>query len=84
MTKARANPKDELLQELEGLPPVKVKEVLDFVCFIKARDFIDPTQAYFWSKKWQRMEKEAEKDIETGRVYGPFNSAKALIRDLEK
>jgi len=35
----------------------KLREVLDFVCFIKAKDVIDPAQAYFWTRKWQRMEK---------------------------
>jgi AbrB family looped-hinge helix DNA binding protein len=28
--------------------------------------------------------REAEEDIKAGRVYGPFNSAKELIRDLHK
>jgi hypothetical protein len=27
---------------------------------------------------------EAEEDIKAGRVYGPFESAKELIRDLQK
>ncbi|MGR3309314.1 MAG: hypothetical protein ACUZ77_00920 [Candidatus Brocadiales bacterium] len=42
------------------------KEVIDFVCFIKAkRVAIDPTQAYFWTKKWQDMGKESGRDKET-------------------
>jgi hypothetical protein len=52
--------KKELLKEIEGLPSEKIKEILDFVCFIKAREVIDPSQAYFWTKKWQAMEREAD------------------------
>ena len=29
---------------------------------------IDPEQAWFWSKRWQRMEQEAQVDIDEGRV----------------
>ena len=39
--------KEELLREIERLPSKKIKEVLDFVCFIKAKENIDPTQTYF-------------------------------------
>jgi transposase-like protein len=42
----------------------KLKEVLNFVHFIKAKEAIDPTQAYFWTKKWQEGEREADKDKE--------------------
>ena len=30
---------------------------------------IPPDQAWFWSERWQRMEKEAQADIEAGRIY---------------
>jgi hypothetical protein len=29
----------------------------------------DPEQAWFWSDRWQAMEKEAQQDIELGRVH---------------
>ena len=29
--------KEDLLNEIEGLPSEEIKEVLDFICFIKAR-----------------------------------------------
>jgi len=50
--------RDELLREIEGLSAEKVKEILDFAYFIKAKDAIDPSQAYFWTTKWQSMERE--------------------------
>jgi hypothetical protein len=60
--------KKDLLSEIEGLPLDKLKEILDFVCFIKAKEVIDPAQAYFWTRKWQDMEREADKDKEAGNI----------------
>ena len=54
--------KKELLREIEDLSFGKVKEILDYVHFIKAKDVIDPSQSYFWTKNWQAMEKEADRD----------------------
>ncbi|MCK6468163.1 MAG: DUF2281 domain-containing protein [Candidatus Brocadia sinica] len=48
--------KKEILNEIDELSYEKIKEVLDFVCFIKAKDAIDPSQTYFWTKQWQYME----------------------------
>lgn len=79
--------KKELIDEIKGLPEEKTKEVREFVCFLKYRDVlskIDSTQAYFWTPKWQEMEKEAEEDIKAGRVYGPFDSVDEMMKDLEK
>ena len=38
-------------------------------------------QAYFWTKDWQDGEKEADKDIERGRL-NKFKSAKDTIQYL--
>jgi hypothetical protein len=73
--------KEELLREIEGLPSEKIKEILDFVCFIKAKEAIDPTQAYFWTRKWQEMEREADKDKEKGDIIGN-GSAENLLESL--
>lgn len=62
--------KKELLKEIKGLPYDKVKEVLNFICFIKAKEVIDPAQAYFWTKKWQKMERGADRDKKRGNVIG--------------
>lgn len=64
----KINTRRELLNEIRTLPSSLTKDVLDFVCFIKVRQVIDPKQAYFWTKKWQQMEKEASEDIKLGRV----------------
>ena len=73
--------KEELLREKEGLPSEKIKEILDFVCFIKAKEAIDPTKAYFRTRKWQEMEREADKDKEKGDIIGN-GSAENLLESL--
>ncbi|MBU1091926.1 AbrB/MazE/SpoVT family DNA-binding domain-containing protein [Patescibacteria group bacterium] len=44
---------------------------------------IDPAQKWFWTKEWQKGEREVDKDITEGRLAGPFSSAKDLIKELE-
>jgi hypothetical protein len=75
--------KEELMRQIEGLPPEKIKEVLDFACFISAKDAIDPSQAYFWTKKWQAMEAEADQDKEKGSVLGD-GTVDGLLRELKE
>jgi len=75
--------KKDLLREIEGLPSEKIKEILDFVCFIKAKDAIDPAQAYFWTSKWQDMERGADKDKEAGNVIGN-GTVEGLLKDLKR
>ncbi len=62
--------KNELLKEIDGLSSEKLRQILDFVSFIKARDIIDPSQFYFWTKKWQKMEVDADNDKIAGNVIG--------------
>ena len=75
--------KEELLSEIEGLPAAKVKEVLDFVCFIKAKEAIDPTQTYFWTKKWQEMERATDEDKKAGNVIGD-GTVEGLLKELKR
>lgn len=39
---------------------------------------IDPEQAWFWNDRWQRMEQEAQADLEAGRIVEYANIAEAL------
>lgn len=43
---------------------------------------IDRSQSWFWAKKWQQMEKEADEDIKQGKVQKAKN-LKELIRKLD-
>jgi antitoxin MazE len=43
---------------------------------------VPPEQAWFWTERWQRMEREAQADIEAGRVYH-YADVDEVIADLE-
>jgi hypothetical protein len=43
----------------------------------------DKSQAYFWTRKWQEAEREADEDIKAGRVKA-FDSVDELIKDLDQ
>jgi AbrB family looped-hinge helix DNA binding protein len=45
------------------------------------KKLVDKSQAYFWTKKWQDTEKQAEEDIESGRVKS-FGSVDELVDNL--
>ncbi|MBW2060627.1 MAG: AbrB/MazE/SpoVT family DNA-binding domain-containing protein [Deltaproteobacteria bacterium] len=45
---------------------------------------VHPDQEYFYTKKWQIMEREADKDISQGDVVGPFKDVKASLKALKK
>ncbi len=44
---------------------------------------IDKAQAWFWTKKWQEAEKEADEDMRAGRVK-TFDNADNLMKALEE
>jgi hypothetical protein len=75
--------KEELFRQIQGLPDEKIKEILDFTYFIKAKDAIDPSQAYFWTRKWQVMEKEVDRDKGRGDIMGD-GSISDLLKKLNK
>lgn len=86
---SQATLKDEIVEEIKNLSASKAKEVLDFICFVKHKETlsrIDPTQAYFYTQRWQKMELDAEKDLEAGRIsesYAAYD-ADRLFADLKK
>jgi antitoxin MazE len=44
---------------------------------------VDAAQAWFWSDRWQAMEREANADISAGRVTR-FNSADSFLAELDQ
>ena len=44
---------------------------------------INRSQAYFWTRRWQEGEREADDDLIEGR-FEDFSSMEDLIADLEK
>ncbi len=45
---------------------------------IESEQTIDPDQAWFWSERWQEMERDAQADIEAGRVTRHANVDEAI------
>ena len=50
---------------------------------LKAKRLIDKEQIWFWTKRWQEGEQEAEKDVRTDRVHR-FTDAQSAIDFLHK
>lgn len=46
------------------------------------KKLIDKSQAYFWTKEWQEAERQAQADIEAGRIE-EFASVDELFADLD-
>jgi hypothetical protein len=71
------------MEEVKSLPTRDLKEILDFVYFIKAKSVTEPSQAYFWTRMWQKMELDVEKDKVCGRVIGG-GKVKDLLGELKR
>jgi antitoxin MazE len=50
---------------------------------LKVKKLIDKDQAWFWTERWQKGEREAEEDIKAGRVY-EFPDADSAIAALDR
>ena len=59
---------------------VKVK---DGEIVLRVKKLVDKEQAWFWSKRWQEGEREAEEDIRSGRIH-KFNNAKEAVAFLHR
>jgi antitoxin MazE len=67
-----------------GLNSESVLEVVrrdDGVIELRPRD-IDPSQAWFWTERWQQMEREADADYAAGR-YKTFDDVESFLADLD-
>ena len=58
-------------------------EVEDEKAVLMPKKLIDKSQAYFWTKRWQEGEREADEDIKAGRVK-TFDTVDELIKELDK
>ncbi|NHM28049.1 AbrB/MazE/SpoVT family DNA-binding domain-containing protein [Desulfofundulus sp. TPOSR] len=58
-------------------------ELEDGKIILRPMKLIPAEQAWFWTKEWQDGEKEAEKDIASGRVKS-FGNVDDLLEDLDK
>ena len=73
----------ELIDEVRTLAAGQLRELRSYVYFLKARGAIDPTQLYFWTRRWQEWEHEAEADKRVSRVVGD-GTLKGLLTALKR
>lgn len=87
----RVSPKHQITIPQEAFKKLHL-EVGDFLevevkedgLLLIPKKLIPKDQAWFWTKDWQKKEKEADEAIARGEVSKPFESADALVRHLRK
>ena len=57
-------------------------EIVDGRIVITPKIVIDPDQAWFWTKRWQKMEREADADFAAGR-FRSFDNVEDFLADLD-
>ncbi|MFC1962660.1 AbrB/MazE/SpoVT family DNA-binding domain-containing protein [Chloroflexota bacterium] len=57
--------------------------VKDGEIVLRAKKLVDKEQAWFWTKRWQEGESEAEEDIRVGRIHS-FKGATEAVTFLHK
>ena len=58
-------------------------EVRDEEIVLRPKKLVDKGQAWFWSREWQEAEREAEADMQSGRVH-EFADAEDAIAFLHR
>jgi AbrB family looped-hinge helix DNA binding protein len=53
-------------------------QVRDGEIVLKLKKLVDKDQSWFWTKRWQQGEKQAEADIHNGRVHNFPDAASAV------
>jgi AbrB family looped-hinge helix DNA binding protein len=74
------------LRRRHGLEPgsqVEVTERDDGVIELRPVIVVPASQAWFWTERWQKMEREADRDVERGRVT-TFANADELFEHLDE
>lgn len=65
-----------------GVEYVDVVRRSDGVIELRPQVPVDASQSWFWSERWQRMEREADADIAAGRVR-TFENVDDFLAELE-
>ncbi len=51
---------------------------------LKPRKLIDPSQGWYWTKEWQKMESEVDKQIEANETSEKFDNPEDALEWLNK
>ena len=81
MAKTAERLRSEVAHEVSRLGPKELAELRDFAAFLGRKavmERIDPDQAWFWTRRWQAAEREAETDLRRGRTR-KFGSMRELV-----
>lgn len=68
-----------------GLPNEALLEAVkrdDGVIELRPQTAVDASQTWFWSERWQRMERETEADYAAGR-FKTFHDTDSFLADLD-
>ena len=57
--------------------------VKDGAIVLRVKKLVDKEQAWFWTRRWQEGEREAEEDVRAGRIHD-FDGAKEAVAFLQK
>ena len=74
------------------LPPLLQKKVRagDFfrvergerALVLRPSSAVAPEDAWFFTKEWQKKEREADADVRKGKMHGPYKTVTAMFRDF--
>lgn len=65
-----------------GVEYVEIVRRPDGVIELRPQVPVDASQAWFWSERWQRMEREADAEIAAGHVRS-YDDVDTFLADLE-
>ena len=87
MTKIRDNSQITIPKTIMEKLDLKKGDVISFELrdneiVLRPVVIIDKSQTWFWSKKWQKEEREAEEDIKAGRIKS-FDNINDLMKELK-
>ena len=66
----------------EGIDLVEIERRPDGVIELRPKVAIDASQAWFWTRRWQKMEREADADIAAGALR-PSGTAEEFLAELD-
>ena len=82
MVQLRSKIKRALIHLLNEMNSRELRETATYALFLKTRSCADPAQAYFWTAKWQALERRVHQDQQRGRLLGD-GTVGSLLRALK-
>ena len=59
-------------------------DVKEHEIVLKPRKLIDPSQGWYWTKEWQTMESEVDKQVELDQISDKINNSEDAIQWLKE